>query len=124
MAEHHEPGGETGTIEFAIKVTSILFSIERDVYWAEKMGLMNVGSTANKTDDIAGGEPAMTQLLNGHPEIKAVMTYNDPSAIGAYAAATSAGTTDILLVGENCGSEPVSLFEGGRKTFSILLDVP
>lgn len=124
MAENLEPGSETGTIEFAIKVPSIVFSIERDVYWAEKMGLKNVGSSANKTDDIAGGEPAMTELLNQHPDIKGVMAYNDPSAIGAYAAARSAGVTDILFGGENGGSEAVSAIEGGRQTFSILLDVP
>jgi ribose transport system substrate-binding protein len=124
MAEHLEPGAEVGTIEFGIKVPSIVFSIERDVYWAEKMGLKNVGSTANKTDDIAGGEPAMTQLLNEHPEIKGVMAYNDPTAIGAYAAARSAGITDLILGGENGGSEARSGIEGGRETFSILLDVP
>jgi len=124
MAEHLEPGAETGTIEFAIKVPSIVFSIERDVYWAEKMGLKNVGSAANKTDDIAGGEPAMTELLNQHPDIKGVMAYNDPSAIGAYSAARSAGVTDIIFGGENGGSEAVTAIEGGRQTFSILLDVP
>jgi ribose transport system substrate-binding protein len=124
MAENLEPGAETGTIEFAIKVPSIVFSIERDVYWAEKMGLKNVGSVANKTDDIAGGEPAMTQLLNENPEIKGVMAYNDPSAIGAYAAARSAGVTDIIFGGENGGSEAFSAIEGGRQTFSIKLDVP
>jgi ribose transport system substrate-binding protein len=124
MAEHLEPGAETGTIEFAIKVPSIVFSVEKDVYWAEKMGLKNVGTAANKTDDIAGGEPAMTELLNQHPEIKGVMAYNDPSAIGAYSAARSAGVTDILFGGENGGSEAVTAIEGGRQTFSILLDVP
>jgi len=124
MAEHLEPGAETGTIEFAIKVPSIVFSIERDVYWAEKMGLKNVGSSANKTDDIAGGEPAMTELLNQHPDIKGVMAYNDPSAIGAYAAARSAGVTDIIFGGENGGSEAFSAIEGGRQSFSIKLDVP
>ncbi len=122
MAEHLEPGAEVGTIEFAIKVPSIVFTIERDEYWAEKMGLKNVGSAVNKTDDVAGGEPAMTELLNAHPDIKGVMAYNDPSAIGAYAAARSAGKTDLILGGENGGTEAKAAVEGGRETFSIFLD--
>lgn len=122
MAEHLEPGAEVGTIEFFIKVPSLAYSIERDVYWAEKMGLKHAGSAASKADDVSGGEPAMTELLNTHPDIKGVMAYNDPSAIGAYAAARSAGKTDLILGGENGGTEAKAAVEGGRETFSIFLD--
>jgi len=121
MAENLEPGAEIGGIEFAIKVPSIVYTIERAQYWSEKMGLKFVGTTANKTDDVAGGEPAMTQLLNEHSGIKGVIAYNDPSAEGAYAAARSAGVTGLLLGGQNGGSEARAAIEAGTQTFSIRL---
>jgi ribose transport system substrate-binding protein len=124
MAETLEPGAEVGGIEFGIKVPSIVYAVERAQYWAEKMGLKWVGNTVNKTDDVAGGEPAGTQLLNEHSDIKGVMAYNDPSAEGAYAAARSAGITDVIFGGFNGGSEARQAIENERQTFSIVLDPP
>lgn len=124
MAESLEPGAEVGGIEFGIKVPSIVYAIERAQYWSEKMGLKWVGNSVNKTDDVAGGEPAGTQLLNEHSGIKAVMAYNDPSAEGAYAAARSAGITDVLFGGFNGGSEARQAIENETQTFSVVLDPP
>jgi ribose transport system substrate-binding protein len=124
MAENLEPGAEVGGIEFGIKVPSIVYAIERAQYWSEKMGLEWVGNTVNKTDDVAGGEPAGTQLLNAHADIKGVMAYNDPTAEGAYAAARSAGITDVIFGGMNGGSEARQAIENERQTFSVILDPP
>jgi ribose transport system substrate-binding protein len=124
LAENLEPGAEVGGIEFAIKVPGIVYAIERAQYWSEKMGLDWVGTTVNKTDDVAGGEPAGTQLLNAHADIKGVIAYNDPSAEGAYAAARSAGITDVLFGGENGASEARQAIENERQTFSVILDPP
>lgn len=124
MAEHLAPGSELGDIEFAIKVPSITYSIERDNYWAEKFGLKIAGATSNQTDDVAGGEKAMTQLLNQYPSIKGVMAYNDPSAIGAYSAARSAGVTGLLLAGENGASEARAAVKSGHETISAVINAP
>jgi ABC-type sugar transport system substrate-binding protein len=124
MAENLEPGAEVGGIEFAIKVPSIVYAIEQAQYWSEKMGLKWVGTSENKTDDVAGGEPAGTQLLNEHSGIKGVIAYNDPSAEGAYAAARSAGNTGVIFGGENGGSEARQAIENERQTFSVILDPP
>lgn len=124
MAENLEPGAEVGGIEFGIKVPSIVYAIERAQYWSEKMGLEWVGNSVNKTDDVAGGEPAGTQLLNEHSDIKAVMAYNDPTAEGAYAAARSAGITDVIFGGFNGGSEARQAIENETQTFSVVLDPP
>jgi ribose transport system substrate-binding protein len=124
MAENLEPGAEVGGIEFAIKVPSIVYAIEQAQYWSEKMGLEWVGTSENKTDDVAGGEPAGTQLLNEHSGIKGVIAYNDPSAEGAYAAARSAGNTEVIFGGENGGSEARQAIENERQTFSVILDPP
>lgn len=124
MAENLEPGAEVGGIDFAIKVPSIVYAIEQAQYWSEKMGLKWVGVASNKTDDVAGGEPAGTQLLNEHSGIGGVIAYNDPSAEGAYAAARSAGNTDVIFGGENGGSEARQAIENERQTFSVILDPP
>jgi ribose transport system substrate-binding protein len=124
MAKLLPAGASVGTIDFAIKVPSIVFSIDRDVYWAEKFGLKVAGNASNPSDDIAGGEKAMTQLLGQQSGIKGVMAYNDPSAIGAGSAALSQGTTGLSLAGENGGTDGLGAIKAGRETFTIKLDDP
>lgn len=124
MAKQLGSGAQVGTIDFEVKVPSIVFSIDRDKYWAQKFGLKVAGNASNPTDDIAGGEKAMTSLLGTSPSIKGVMAYNDPSAIGAYSAARSQGITNLALAGENGGSDALGAIKAGRETFSIKLDTP
>jgi ribose transport system substrate-binding protein len=101
-----------------------VFSIQQDDVWAQKFGLKVAGNASNPTDDIAGGEKAMTSLLGGHPSIKGVMAYNDPSAVGAYTAARSQGVANLALAGENGGSDALGAIKAGRETFTIKLDDP
>lgn len=124
MTKLLKPGASTGTIDFEVKVPSIVYSIQQDAYWAQKFGLKVAGNASNPTDDIAGGEKAMTTLLGKYPSIKGVMAYNDPSAEGAYSAARSQGITDIALAGENGGSDALGAIKAGRETFTIKLDDP
>jgi ABC-type sugar transport system substrate-binding protein len=124
MAKLLKPSTTTGTIDLVVKVPSIVFSIQRDTYWAQKFGLKVVGPAANPSDDIAGGEKAMTQLLGQHSDLKGVMAYNDPSAIGAGSAARSQGITNLALGGENGGSDALGAIKAGRETFTIKLDDP
>jgi ABC-type sugar transport system substrate-binding protein len=124
MAKQLKKGDTVGTIDLIVKVPSIVFSIDRDTYWAQKSGLKVVGPASNPSDDIAGGEKAMTQLLGKYGSIKGVMAYNDPSAIGAGSAARSQGIANIPLAGENGGSDALGAIKAGRETFTIKLDDP
>ncbi len=124
MARLLKKGASVGTIDFEVKVPSIVFSIDRDAYWAKQFGLSVAGNASNPSDDIAGGEKAMTQLLGKYSSIKGVMAYNDPSAIGAASAARSQGTTNLVLAGENGGSDALGAIKAGRETFTIKLDDP
>ncbi|HET6868583.1 MAG TPA: sugar ABC transporter substrate-binding protein [Solirubrobacteraceae bacterium] len=124
MAKQLGPGATISTIDFAIKVPSIVFSIQRDIYWAQKFGLKVSGNASNPTDDIAGGEKAMTSLLGKNNSIKGVMAYNDPSAIGAYSAARSQGITGLALAGGNGGSDGLGAIKAGRESFTAKLDDP
>jgi ABC-type sugar transport system substrate-binding protein len=124
MAKLVGAGATLGTIDLIVKVPSIVFSIQQDVAWAKKFGLKISGNASNPTDDIAGGEKAMTTLLGQNNSIKGVMAYNDPSAIGAYSAARSQGITGLALAGENGGSDALGAIKAGRETFTIKLDDP
>jgi ribose transport system substrate-binding protein len=117
-------GADVATIDFAVKVPSIVFSIERAKAWASKFGLNVLGNASNPTDDIAGGEKAMTQLLGKFPDIKGVIGYNDPSAIGAASAARAQGTPDLVFGGQNGGSDALEAIEAGRLSYSVKLDPP
>jgi ribose transport system substrate-binding protein len=124
MAKLAGAGGTLGTIDLIVKVPSIVFSIDRDGYWAKQFGMKVAGNASNPSDDIAGGEKAMNQLLGKISGIKGVMAYNDPSAIGAGSAARSQGMTNLVLAGENGGSDGLGAIKAGRETFTIKLDDP
>ena len=50
--------------------------------------------------------------------------YNDPSAIGAAAAARSQGKTDLVFGGQNGGSDAFVALKAGRLSYSAKLDPP
>jgi ABC-type sugar transport system substrate-binding protein len=122
MARRVGEGGQVATIDFAIKVPSIVYSIERGKHWAEQFGLELLGNASNPSDDIAGGQQAMTELLGKFPDMSGVIAYNDPSAIGAAAAARTQGKRDLVFGGQNGGSDALEAIKAGRQTYSARLD--
>jgi ribose transport system substrate-binding protein len=124
MASRVDEGASVATIDFAVKVPSIVYSIERGTFWAEQFGLVVVGNGTNPSDDIAGGETAMTEVLGASPDIAGVIGYNDPSAIGASAAARSQGKTDLVFGGQNGGSDAFEAIRADRLTYTAKLDPP
>lgn len=124
MARQLDGEGDVATIDFAVQVPSIVYSIERGTYWAEQFGLNVVGKASNQSDDIAGGEQAMTELLGNFPDIRGVIGYNDPSAIGAAAAARSQGKEGLVFGGQNGGSDALEAIRAGRLSYTAKLDPP
>lgn len=124
MAGQLGGSGEVATIDFAVKVPSIVYSVERGKAWAEKFGLTVAGNASNPTDDIAGGEKAMTQLIGEFPNIGGVIGYNDPSAIGAASAARTQGLSDLTFGGQNGGSDALEAIRAGRLSYTAKLDPP
>jgi ribose transport system substrate-binding protein len=124
MASKVGSGASVGTIDFAVKVPSIVFSIDRGKFWAQKFGLKIAGNASNPSDDIAGGEKAMTTLLGKFPDMKGVIAYNDPSAIGAASAERSQGKRDLTLGGQNGGSDALQAIKAGRESYTMKLDAP
>jgi ribose transport system substrate-binding protein len=124
MASRVGDGADVATIDFAVKVPSIVFSIDRGKFWASKFGLNVVGNASNPSDDIAGGEKAMTQLLGKFPDVSGVIGYNDPSAIGAASAARAQGTRDLTFGGQNGGSDALEAIRADRLSYTVKLDPP
>jgi ribose transport system substrate-binding protein len=124
MASRVEPGSSLGTIDLIVKVPSIVYSIQQGKYWAEQFGLAVAGNASNPSDDIAGGEKAMTELLGNFPDIAGVIGYNDPSAIGAGAAARAQGKEGLVFGGQNGGSDAYEAIRAGRLSYTAKLDPP
>ena len=119
-----DPGSSVATIDFIVAVPSIVFSVERAGYWADQFGLEVAGNATNESDDIAGGETAMTEILANFPDISGVIGYNDPSAIGAAAAARAQGQQDLVFGGQNGGSDAFEAIRADRLSYSAKLDPP
>ncbi|MHB1468680.1 MAG: sugar ABC transporter substrate-binding protein [Solirubrobacteraceae bacterium] len=109
------PGAKVGFIGFAAPVPFIHEIVERVKYWGKKFGLTILGEQDNKTDDIPGGEAAATGLIGQYPEMNALFTYNEDSALGAYSALRSSGQQGKVKIFSNNGaSEGIRGVKSGR----------
>jgi ribose transport system substrate-binding protein len=117
-------GSLIGTIDFAIAVPSIVYSIAQGKKWAKAFGLKVGATVSNPSDDIAGGATAGTTLVSGNPTLKGVIAYNDPSAIGASTAAKTLGKSKIIFGGQNGGSDAFAAVKSGTIAYTLQLAAP
>ncbi|MGI9557366.1 MAG: sugar ABC transporter substrate-binding protein [Solirubrobacterales bacterium] len=122
-AEIMEPGAEFAQIGFAVAVPTIEFQIERAGFWGEEFGLVPGNRADNPSDDIAGGEEAMTEILGTSPDVGGLIAYNEESATGANAATRQQGV-DIPLVGNNGGSLGFDSVSSGAIDATVQIPVP
>jgi ribose transport system substrate-binding protein len=100
-------------IGFPVPVIQYQMSVMQQV--AEEGGLTWVDQVDNPTDDAAGAQPVVEQALLNHQDLQAIMAYNEPSALGAYAAVDGAGRADdILITGANGTESGVAAVEAGE----------
>lgn len=77
-------------------------------------GLEFVAERGNDTDDAAGARPIADAMLTEFPDVKAIMCYNDPSAVGASSAATAAGVRDqVVITGVNATQDGLDAVASG-----------
>lgn len=117
MARLH-PGGEVAIIGSASPVPSLTAYVNRATYWSKKFGLKLVGTASNQTDDVAGGETAASGLLPNHPNLRGIMAYNDPTAIGAHTAARTQ-SRQLTVFGLNGGSDAFAAVKDGKEDLSL-----
>jgi ribose transport system substrate-binding protein len=77
-------------------------------------GLTWLDQVDNPTDDAAGAQPVVEQALLRFDDINAIMAYNEPSALGAYAAVQGAGASDILITAANGTDAGIEAVEAGE----------
>lgn len=121
---------EVAGIGFAIPVPGNIFVMDKYKSELKKYkDLTFVGQQDNPSDNIAGAEPLMKNLLTANPNIKAVFTYNDESAIGASQAISNEGgklysednKDGIMIVGFNAEQGGIQAIKKGKMyaTFNI-----
>lgn len=123
-AEALGEGGKVVQIGFAAPVPTLVSITAATKKWAEAFGLDYLGRADNPTDDIAGGEEAMTGLLAKYPDAEGVLAYNDASAIGASAAARTQGKDMYFLGNYGGASDGLTAIESGRMHGTVVFDQP
>jgi ribose transport system substrate-binding protein len=121
---------EVGGIGFAIPVPGDIFVMDKFKSELKNYkSLRFVGQKDNPSDNIAGAEPLMKNLLTANPKIKAVFAYNDESAIGASQAIGNSGgklyskdnKEGTMIVGFNAEEGGIQAIKNGKMyaTFNI-----
>ncbi|MCW2528044.1 MAG: LacI family transcriptional regulator [Pseudonocardiales bacterium] len=92
---------------------------------AKAAGLDVVSHVSNSSDQAAGAQKLVTDLLVKYPDVKAVWAYNDASALGASAAILAAGkkisdgdSDGIMDFGSNGDDSAIQAVKEGRMTRS------
>lgn len=119
-----KPRAKIVVIGLGIPVAALEYYVTRVKYWAGRFGLQVLGRGDNPTDNEAGGERAMNGLLGKYAEIDGVIAYNDPSALGANAAARASGRRNIIFIGLNGGSDGRAGVERGRLAATVQAEIP
>ncbi|WP_165818204.1 sugar ABC transporter substrate-binding protein [Frankia canadensis] len=116
------PGGKVITIGLD-GVPSIDANVKCFTDAAKAKGLQIVAHVSNTSDDSAGGQRLIADMLTRHPDVDAIWGYNDASALGASAALGAAGkkisdgTSDgVVVTGSNGDTAAIDAVREGRLT--------
>ncbi|MDR3470684.1 MAG: sugar ABC transporter substrate-binding protein [Devosia sp.] len=117
-----KPGAKVGVLFPSFPAVNLQYQVQRLKYWADKLGLVIVGEEG--TPDMTHGTmaEAVNALIQKHPEIQAIMTFNDPAAEAATAAARSLNRGDILVTGLNGESGVTGLIKSGNVLMTWAYD--
>lgn len=116
------PHGKVVIIGIGIPVPAIKYLAQRYRYWAKQFGLSVLGEQDNPSDDIPGGQQAMSGLLGKFGSIDGVLAYNDESAVGAYTAARNEARSGIKIIGINGSSLGLSALHAGHVSAIVQVD--
>ena len=115
------PRATVGLIGIGFPVPALKYLNQREAFWAKKAGLTVLGTQDNPSDDVTGGEKAANGLVQRYSDMKAIVGYNDPSAVGASIAARSAGRK-ITIVGLNGDSAGLQAVKSGKLVATVRVD--
>ncbi|KOF10178.1 hypothetical protein AC739_10525 [Planococcus glaciei] len=121
---------EVAGIGMAIPVPGNIFVMSKFKEETANYGHLKwVEQQDNPTDNIAGAAPIMANILTKNPDVRAVFTYNDETAIGAAQAIKNANKTlyeedpekGIMIIGVNAEKSGIEAIEQGKvhATFNL-----
>lgn len=107
--------GQVAAIGIAAPVEQLDYALSQFIEQVEERpGLEFVGDRGNPSDDAAGARPLAESFLTQHPDLRAIYTYNDPSAVGAAAAVEAADRRDeVTITGYNASQDGLDALESG-----------
>jgi len=125
MAER-KPGAKTIVIdlEVAESTKEITDCFVRE---AKKAGLDVVNITNNEADNASGSQKVFEPLLTKYPDVEAVWSYNDESALGVSAALLAGGKQiasvenpdeGVIVTGSNGDQGAIEAVEEGRMSWT------
>lgn len=93
---------------------------------AKAAGLDIINQTNNESDTAAGSQAVFAPLLTKYPEVEAVWSYNDETALGASAALvaagkkidTAAGGPGVIVTGSNGDADAIAAIKADRMTLT------
>ena len=111
------PGAKVGIIGYAPPAESLVWIIERELYWCEQLGLDMVAKV-DAVDPTPNAATVATQsILAKAPDVQFILGYNDISTLGAVAAVKAAGKTGVLCATPNGGQDITAM---GIKDGTVL----
>jgi ABC-type sugar transport system substrate-binding protein len=99
-AAEADPGGTFATIGLGIPIPILQYSVKRQAYWAERLGMTNAGDVDIKEDTSGAAAEALNTIVAQNPDISTVFCYNDQCG-QAVAQAAKANGKDIKVWGQN-----------------------
>jgi len=121
LARFVKPGQRVAQITSSIPSPVIQQYLVFQREWSSKFGIKVVGGVDNATDDVTGGETAMTGVLARYSTIQGLLPYNDPSGIGA-AAADRQQNKSMPIVGANGGTDGLDAVKQGKLEGTVRID--
>lgn len=108
-----KPGAKIGLIYPSFPASNLQYQVDRFKYWAGQLGLTVVGQENTPDNSNGPTSQAASALIQKHPEVQAILTYNDPAAEATSSAARSLNRSDILVTGINGESGVTGLIKQG-----------
>jgi ribose transport system substrate-binding protein len=116
------PGAKVGFIYPFFPAANLQYQVDRFKFWAQKFGLTSVGQEGTPDNSNGATSKAASALIQKHPEVQAIMTFNDPAAEATAAAARSLNRPDILITGVNGEGGVTGLIKNGNVLMTWAFD--
>jgi ribose transport system substrate-binding protein len=108
-----KPGASFAEMGLAAPVELLQYYAARTKYWAAKFGLKYLGEIDAAQDNPGGYSQAASAILAKYPDMQALMTFSDNSAVGAAAVVRSSGKSGILISGADGSQEAFNAIKAG-----------